>query len=40
LIENSIEKKVKKIQEKKPVSKIPLSDEVAEIFEKWRRGDQ
>ncbi|KAF0824025.1 NYN domain-containing protein [Cytobacillus firmus] len=40
LIENSIEKKVKKIQEKKPVSKIPLSNEVAEIFEKWRRGDQ
>ncbi|RBP87506.1 hypothetical protein DFO70_11961 [Cytobacillus firmus] len=40
LIENSIEKKVKKIQQKKPVSKIPLSDEVAEIFEKWRRGGQ
>ncbi|WP_404356964.1 NYN domain-containing protein [Cytobacillus firmus] len=40
LIESSIEKKVKKIQERKPVSKIPLSDEVAEIFEKWRRGGQ
>jgi uncharacterized protein len=40
LIESSIEKKVKKIQQKKPVSKIPLSDEVAEIFEKWRRGGQ
>ncbi|KON85829.1 hypothetical protein AF332_02650 [Sporosarcina globispora] len=40
LIECSIEKKVKKIKQKKPVSKIPLSDEVAEIFEKWRRGGQ
>ncbi|MDQ0201827.1 NYN domain-containing protein [Neobacillus ginsengisoli] len=38
LIEKGIEKKVKKIQEKKPVSKIPISNEVAEIFEKWRRG--
>ncbi|WP_026583291.1 NYN domain-containing protein [Bacillus sp. J33] len=40
LIERSIEKKVKNIQSNKPVSKIPLSDEVAEIFEKWRRGGQ
>jgi uncharacterized protein len=39
-IEKSIERKVKKIQEKKPVSKIPLSDEVARIFEKWRRGEK
>lgn len=38
LIESSIEKKVKKIQSNKPVSKISLSDEMAEIFEKWRRG--
>ncbi|PLR77917.1 hypothetical protein CU633_08435 [Bacillus sp. V3-13] len=38
MIEKGIEKKVKKIQEKKPGSKIPLSEEVAEIFEKWRRG--
>ncbi|GHI00514.1 NYN domain-containing protein [Neobacillus kokaensis] len=37
-IEKGIEKKVKTIQEKKPVSKIPISDEMAEIFEKWRRG--
>ena len=36
-VENQIEKKVKKIQAKKPASNIPLSDEVAEIFEKWRR---
>lgn len=39
-IEKGIEKKVKTIQEKKPVSKIPLSDEMAEIFEKWRRGEK
>jgi uncharacterized protein len=39
-IEKSIERKVKKIQEKKPLSKIPLSDEVARIFEKWRRGEK
>jgi len=37
-VEGKIEKKVKNIQKKKPVSKIPLSDEMAEIFEKWRRG--
>ncbi|MGJ7922963.1 NYN domain-containing protein [Neobacillus sp. LXY-4] len=37
LIEQKIEKNVKKIQAKKPVTKIPLSDEIAEIFEKWRR---
>jgi uncharacterized protein len=39
-IERGIEKKVKKIQEKRPVSKIPISNEVAEIFEKWRRGEK
>jgi predicted RNA-binding protein with PIN domain len=39
-VENKINKRVKKIQEKRPFSKIPLSDEVAEIFEKWRRGDK
>lgn len=39
-IERGIEKKVKKIQEKKPVSKIKMSDEMAEIFEKWRRGQK
>ncbi|KAA9018701.1 NYN domain-containing protein [Niallia endozanthoxylica] len=37
LIEKGIEKKVKKIEEKRPLSKIPLSKELAEIFEKWRR---
>lgn len=37
LIQKSIEKNVKIIQKNKPISKIPLSDEIAEIFEKWRR---
>ncbi len=39
-IEKGIAKKVKIIQERKPVSKIPISDEMAEIFEKWRRGEK
>jgi uncharacterized protein len=37
-IDRKIEKSVQKIQEQRPISKIPLSNEVAEIFEKWRRG--
>ncbi|WP_108672033.1 NYN domain-containing protein [Peribacillus acanthi] len=37
-IHKEIEKKVKIETIQKPVSKIPLTDEVAEIFEKWRRG--
>ena len=37
-IDKLITKKVKEIQEERPLSKIQLSDEVAEIFEKWRRG--
>lgn len=37
-VQKEISAKVKDIQEKRPFSKIPLSDEVAEIFEKWRRG--
>ncbi len=40
VIEQSIEKKVKKTYQKKSSSKIPLTDEVAEIFEKWRRGEK
>jgi uncharacterized protein len=40
LISKKIEKSVKVIQEKKPIAKIPLTKEVAEIFEKWRRGEQ
>lgn len=39
-VEKKIEKSVKKIQERSPNSKIPLSPEVAEIFEKWRRGER
>jgi uncharacterized protein len=38
-IEKGIEKKVKKIKGNKPLSRIPLSKEIAEIFEKWRRGE-
>jgi uncharacterized protein len=37
-IHKEIEKKVKIETIQKPVTKIPLTDEVAEIFEKWRRG--
>lgn len=39
-IEKRINHKVKTIQEGKPVTKIPISSEVAEIFEKWRRGEK
>jgi uncharacterized protein len=38
MIKKGIDKSVKSIQEKKPISKILISGEVAEIFEKWRRG--
>lgn len=39
-IEKGIKKNVKRIQEKKPASKIPISDEIVEIFEKWRRDQK
>lgn len=39
-IENRIKKKVKTIQDNKPSAKIPISEGMAEIFEKWRRGEQ
>ncbi|WLR41963.1 NYN domain-containing protein [Bacillus carboniphilus] len=39
-IEKRIEKKVKKTQQERFNSKIKLSDDVAEMFEKWRRGDK
>ncbi|WP_251553864.1 NYN domain-containing protein [Neobacillus muris] len=39
-IEKGIQKNVKTIQEKRPVTKIPISKELAEIFEKWRRGEK
>ncbi|MFD1929730.1 NYN domain-containing protein [Sporosarcina siberiensis] len=37
-IDKKISQRVKDFQEKRPFSKIALTDEVAEIFEKWRRG--
>lgn len=37
-IDKAIAKRVKIIQEQRPFSKIQLTDDVAEIFEKWRRG--
>jgi predicted RNA-binding protein with PIN domain len=37
-IDGLITARVKEFQEQRPISKIQLSDEVAEIFEKWRRG--
>lgn len=39
LIEKGIEKNVDRINKKAPVAKIPLSEEMLEIFEKWRRGE-
>ncbi|PSL29661.1 hypothetical protein B0H99_11465 [Planomicrobium soli] len=39
-IQKKITKRVKEIQEERASSKIPLSEEVEEIFEKWRRGQE
>ena len=39
LVEQEIEKKVIQTKEEQPGSRIPLSREVSEIFEKWRRGN-
>ncbi|RWR10596.1 NYN domain-containing protein [Siminovitchia fortis] len=36
--ERKIEKKVEKTREKAPLQKIVLSQDMTEIFEKWRRG--
>jgi uncharacterized protein len=38
-IEGSIQKRVKNIEEKRPISKIPISEDVMEKLEKWRRGN-
>jgi uncharacterized protein len=38
IVQGNISRKVKSIQDQRPFSKIQLSNEVAEIFEKWRRG--
>lgn len=39
-IEGEIKKNVDIIREKKPISRITLSDQVSEVFEKWRRGEK
>jgi uncharacterized protein len=39
-IEKDISKKLQDIQQKTPISKVPLTEEVAKIFEKWRRGQK
>ncbi|WP_228027611.1 NYN domain-containing protein [Bacillus fonticola] len=39
-IQGGIRKSVERTQRSRPQSKIQLSNEVAEIFEKWRRGDR
>jgi predicted RNA-binding protein with PIN domain len=39
-IEKDISKKLQHIQQKTPMSKVPLTEEVAKIFEKWRRGQK
>ncbi|MBM7588324.1 putative RNA-binding protein with PIN domain [Bacillus pakistanensis] len=39
-IDKKIKRNVRKTVDKKPSSKISLSAEVAEIFEKWRRGER
>lgn len=38
LVQANITKQIKSIQGTRPYSKINLPDEIAEIFEKWRRG--
>ncbi|WP_203364265.1 NYN domain-containing protein [Bacillus sp. REN10] len=39
-VNKQIGSRIKKIEEKRPNAKIQLSEEVAEIFEKWRRGQK
>ena len=39
-IEKKIERRLEKYKRKRPAAKIPLSEEIAEIFEKWRRGKE
>ncbi|MTH55146.1 hypothetical protein GKZ89_17210 [Bacillus mangrovi] len=38
-IEKGITKKLKRMENERPSSKISLSDDVIKTFEKWRRGD-
>lgn len=37
-IDKLIAERLKNFEDERPFSKIPLSDEVKEVFEKWRRG--
>ena len=39
-LKRRLKKGVENTQEKRPLSKIPISEEMAEIFEKWRRGEE
>ena len=39
VVEVEIKKKVMQAREERPVSRIPLTQEVSEMFEKWRRGN-
>ncbi|AGT30551.1 hypothetical protein M493_00790 [Geobacillus genomosp. 3] len=39
-VERDISKKLRDIRYRTPISKMPLNDKVAEIFEKWRRGQK
>lgn len=39
-IEKDIKQDVKSIREKKPTTRIQLSGNIVEIFEKWRRGER
>ncbi|MCT8136414.1 NYN domain-containing protein [Anaerobacillus sp. CMMVII] len=39
VVEQGIKKEVKKSKKREKQTKIPISAEMAEIFEKWRRGD-
>ncbi|MFC0297841.1 NYN domain-containing protein [Geobacillus jurassicus] len=39
-VERDISQKVKAMRQRTPISKVPLNDKIAEIFEKWRRGEK
>ncbi|RXJ03021.1 hypothetical protein DS745_04460 [Anaerobacillus alkaliphilus] len=39
IVKKGIDKEVRKSKKRENTTKIPISDEMAEIFEKWRRGD-
>jgi len=37
-IDEMIAKKIRDYEEQQPFTRVPLTDEVKEVFEKWRRG--